>query len=288
LARIRSVKPELRTSLVVAGWPIEVRYFWVLLWGYLDDKGRGLDIPKTIAGDCFPHDNRITARTVDGWLTTMAEKPDHADAPLCRYEVAGKRYVHATNWGEHQRINRPTPSRLRPCPIHEGLTEPLTESPGGGSLPGAAEQQSRGAEEQQQPRSEPLAEHPDTPAAVRVILDAVDGCSGAEARHVAQAVQATRRPRNLVGLLRTIAAAGELPALVAEARSALTPPPSGPKCPRCFNALDSSYHRRVCLPSEAEPAATLAATTAEEGARPAEVPDLLQRLHDSLPRRGAV
>jgi len=54
MARIRSVKPALRTSRVVAMWPFEVRYFWVLLWGYLDDLGRGLDIPKTIAGDCFP------------------------------------------------------------------------------------------------------------------------------------------------------------------------------------------------------------------------------------------
>ena len=54
MARIRSVKPGLRTSEVVASWPFEVRYFWVLLWGYLDDLGRSLDIPKSIAGDCFP------------------------------------------------------------------------------------------------------------------------------------------------------------------------------------------------------------------------------------------
>jgi predicted GIY-YIG superfamily endonuclease len=30
MARIRSVKPELRVSEVVASWPREVRYFWVL------------------------------------------------------------------------------------------------------------------------------------------------------------------------------------------------------------------------------------------------------------------
>lgn len=61
-------------------------------------------------------------------------------------------------------------------------------------------------------------------------------------------------------------------------------PGASPKCNRCANSLSSAYHRRVCLPSEAEPAATLAAA-AEEGARPAEVPDLLQRLHDSLTSR---
>ena len=44
MARIRSVKPALRTSRVVASWPWPVRYFWVLLWGYLDDHGRNTTI----------------------------------------------------------------------------------------------------------------------------------------------------------------------------------------------------------------------------------------------------
>ena len=61
MARIRSVKPELRESKLVGSWPMEVRYFWVLFWGYLDDFGRGLDLPKRIAGDCFPLDRTETA-----------------------------------------------------------------------------------------------------------------------------------------------------------------------------------------------------------------------------------
>jgi len=92
VARIRSVKPALRTSRVVAMWPFEVRYFWVLLWGYLDDLGRGLDIPKAIAGDCFPLDDKVTATLTDRWLRVMATtkvEPDH-DPPLCRYEVGGR------------------------------------------------------------------------------------------------------------------------------------------------------------------------------------------------------
>lgn len=147
MARIRSVKPELRTSEVVASWPREVRYAFVLLWGYLDDKGRGLDVPKTIAGDCFPHDDDVTPAKMDRWLTLMATKvfPDK-DAPVCRYTVGGRRYLHTVNAHEHQRPNRPTPSRLPPCPIHEELTEsgseagtesdsePLTEAPLSDSL----------------------------------------------------------------------------------------------------------------------------------------------------------
>jgi len=129
MARIRSVKPSLRSSEVVASWPFEVRYFWVLLWGYLDDLGRGLDIPKTIAGDCFPHDDKVITATIDRWLSIMATaKTNHKDAPLCRYEVEGRRFIHSVYWSEHQRPNRPSPSMHPPCPIHELLPESVREA----------------------------------------------------------------------------------------------------------------------------------------------------------------
>lgn len=129
MARIRSVKPDLRISRVVASWPMPARYAWVLLWGYLDDYGRGLDDVRLIVADCFPLDRDITERRMEGWLKLYAtpqpetEKP----APLCRYEVRGQTYLHCTNWHEHQRVNRPTDSKHPPCPLHESLTEPLTE-----------------------------------------------------------------------------------------------------------------------------------------------------------------
>lgn len=129
MARIRSVKPALRTSRVVAKWRREVRYFWVLLWGYLDDEGRGLDIPKAIAGDCFPLDDDVTPRTIEKWLQLIATtkvEPER-DPPLCRYEVASRRYLHSVYWSEHQRPNRPTASVHPPCPTHERLNEPFSE-----------------------------------------------------------------------------------------------------------------------------------------------------------------
>lgn len=128
MARIRSVKPDLRTSKLVASWPFEMRYFFVLFWGYLDDKGRGLDVPKTIAGDCFPHDEKVTPSKVDKWLDRMTLGRNGKEGPICRYEIDGIRYIHAVNWKEHQKPNRPTPSRLPQCPLHARLTESLTES----------------------------------------------------------------------------------------------------------------------------------------------------------------
>jgi hypothetical protein len=114
MARIRSIKPELRTSITVSMWPREVRYCFILLWGYLDDYGRGVDDELLIASDCFPRDRDVTPEVVDGWLETIAES-----GPLCRYEVDGRRYLHAPNWREHQKPSHPTRSKIPPCPDDE-------------------------------------------------------------------------------------------------------------------------------------------------------------------------
>ena len=114
MARIRSIKPELRTSITVSLWPREVRYFFILLWGYFDDYGRGVDDELLIASDCFPRDRDVTPEVVDGWLETIAES-----GPLCRYEVDGRNYLHAPNWREHQKPSHPTRSKIPPCPDDE-------------------------------------------------------------------------------------------------------------------------------------------------------------------------
>ena len=121
MARIRSIKPELRVSLTVAEWPREVRYTWVLLWGYLDDYGRGVDDIRLLAADLFPLDRDVTERKLNGWLSRMTVQPADLDKPppLCRYQLAGRSYLHAVNWKEHQKPQHPTPSRIPPCPHHE-------------------------------------------------------------------------------------------------------------------------------------------------------------------------
>ena len=119
MARIRSVKPELRTSLTVAAWPREVRYAWVLLWGYLDDAGRGIDDTRLLCADLFPLDRDVTEKRMAGWLDLWAK-----DGVICRYEADGRNYLHAVSWHEHQRINRPSPSRHPQCPMHSQIVSP--------------------------------------------------------------------------------------------------------------------------------------------------------------------
>ena len=122
MARIRSIKPELRTSMTVAQWPREVRYFWVLLWGYLDDHGYGPDEPRVIKADCFPLDDDVTVEVIGKWLEIMATTviADGEAAPLCRFTSGGRRYLHAPKWSEHQRPQHPALPRFPACRLsHE-------------------------------------------------------------------------------------------------------------------------------------------------------------------------
>lgn len=116
MARIRSVKPELRTSLTVSQWPREIRYFFVLLWGYLDDHGYGLDEPRLIKPDCFPLDDDISVSDVDKWIDLIA-----GHGSLCRFRGPdGRRILHAPKWADHQRPQHPAVPKFPVCTLsHE-------------------------------------------------------------------------------------------------------------------------------------------------------------------------
>lgn len=111
MARIRSVKPELRTSHTVAAWPREVRYFWVLLWGYLDDHGGGVDDLRLIKADAFPLDDDLTPAILDEWIDMFV-----ASGSVCRYEIRGRRYLHAPSWSDHQKPSHAGKPKVPPCP----------------------------------------------------------------------------------------------------------------------------------------------------------------------------
>ena len=87
-------------------------------WCYADDKGRMLWDPDQLWGDVWLKRRKvddITIEDVDQHLTELV-----GNGQLCEYHVGGGRFVHAISWREHQSINHPTPSKLPPCPTHEG------------------------------------------------------------------------------------------------------------------------------------------------------------------------
>lgn len=111
MARIRTIKPSIFSSLTVSSWPIEARWTFAGLLTYLDDTGRGIDEPRLVKAELYPLDDKMTPPKVEKHLDLFEES-----GPLCRYSHNGIRYMHVTSWREHQRINRPTPSKFPPCP----------------------------------------------------------------------------------------------------------------------------------------------------------------------------
>jgi hypothetical protein len=121
MARIRTIKPNFFRSHNVADLSTDAcRITWAGLWTYCDDAGRGLDDARLVKGEIWPLHDRITAKVVEVHLTELA---DGDDPMICRYVIGAKRFLHVINWDKHQKINRPQPSRIDSCPIHDSFTE---------------------------------------------------------------------------------------------------------------------------------------------------------------------
>lgn len=112
MARIRTIKPSMYSSLTVCAWPIPVRWTFAGLFTYVDDYGRGLDEARLVKAELYPLDDQMTAKKVDQHVALIAET-----GPLCRYVVAGQGYMHIKSWREHQRVSHPTPSKFPACPV---------------------------------------------------------------------------------------------------------------------------------------------------------------------------
>lgn len=123
MARIRSIKPEFFTSLSIADLDLTARLTFIGLWTQCDDEGRCVDDARLIKAALWPLDDR-TAADVDEDLQAI-----HRAMLIVRYTVEGRRYLAVRGWREHQRVNRPTPSRIPPPPPdpptapHGALTE---------------------------------------------------------------------------------------------------------------------------------------------------------------------
>ncbi len=108
MARIRTVKPDLFGSYTLANVSIEARFLFVGLFCEADDDGLLLDSPKRLAGAIFPHDEKVSAAKVNGWLCDL-EKVQ----AIVRFEIEDGQYIGIPKWRSHQRISHSTPSKFR-------------------------------------------------------------------------------------------------------------------------------------------------------------------------------
>jgi hypothetical protein len=106
MARIRTIKPEFPQSESIGKLSRDARLLYIQLWTIVDDAGRARAASRMLASLLYPYDD--DARDlIDGWLLEL-EEGDH----VRRYEVDGSQYLEIVKWLEHQKIDKPSKSRL--------------------------------------------------------------------------------------------------------------------------------------------------------------------------------
>lgn len=104
--RIRTIKPEIVQSESMGRVSRDARLLFILLWTQCDDEGRSRASPRMLASTLFPYDDCATSLITD-WLRELED-----EGCIELYAVGRDTYLQVKNWQKHQKIDRPTASRL--------------------------------------------------------------------------------------------------------------------------------------------------------------------------------
>lgn len=113
MARIRTIKPEFCSSADTGALSRDARLFFLQVLTEADDEGRFLWLPRRLSGVLFPHDDDVGPGQLEGWASECCRRG--MLAIYCHHDVL---HAQVINWAKHQRINRPTKSKL-PSPSDE-------------------------------------------------------------------------------------------------------------------------------------------------------------------------
>ncbi|MER5613917.1 hypothetical protein [Streptomyces sp. NPDC002215] len=115
MARIRTIKPEAFVSESLAEVSVEAERTFFGLLTQADDHGRHRDNAAIIAGLLWPLRAEHNSVHVEDDLHQLANA-----GLICRYTGCdGRRYLHIVTWSDHQKIDKPSQSRLPSCPQHQ-------------------------------------------------------------------------------------------------------------------------------------------------------------------------
>ncbi|HCA84136.1 MAG TPA: hypothetical protein DEQ61_00670 [Streptomyces sp.] len=114
MARIRTIKPEAFISESLAEVSVNAERTFFGLLTQADDHGRFRDNPAIINGMLWPLRAEHTPVHAEEDLQQLASAE-----LICRYTGCdGRRYLHVVTWTAHQKIDKPSQSRLPSCPTH--------------------------------------------------------------------------------------------------------------------------------------------------------------------------
>jgi hypothetical protein len=112
--RIRTIKPDFWTHPEILACTIPARVLLASMFNQADDEGRMHDNPLRIGANAFGPDDKVNVKAL---LIELG-----ARGRICRYMVGERSCIHVLNFLRHQRIDRPTPSVIPPCELHEDST----------------------------------------------------------------------------------------------------------------------------------------------------------------------
>ena len=121
MPRIRTVKPEALQHRKIGRLSIWARWLWLAMVTQADDEGRLVADPGQLRLLGFGYDDDMTVAKVSDLLAEIA-----TTGLIVLYEVENVPYAYFPSWRDHQRIDRPKPSKL---PRPAGLRSTTRQRP---------------------------------------------------------------------------------------------------------------------------------------------------------------
>lgn len=106
MARIRTIKPEFPHSESMGKISRDARLAFILMWTIADDSGRLRGNSRMLASLLFPYDEDA-GKKIDIWIAEL-----HEQGCVIRYKAENSEYIQIKKWTEHQRIDKPSPSKI--------------------------------------------------------------------------------------------------------------------------------------------------------------------------------
>lgn len=107
MARIRTIKPEFWDSPDVARASLRTRLFYIAMWNWADDYGKGTASAKQLIGFAFPNDEDVTVSDYPSLAKDVAEC-----FGVVFYEADRRPYYFIPTFPDHQRTEKRATSRI--------------------------------------------------------------------------------------------------------------------------------------------------------------------------------
>ncbi len=123
MARIRTIKPEFPHSESMGRVSRDARLLFIQLWTICDDAGRTRGNSRMLASLLFPYDDDAP-KLICTWLGELER-----EGCIVSYRAEGSTYIEIANWLNHQKIDKPSTSKIPAfCESSRILANPLERS----------------------------------------------------------------------------------------------------------------------------------------------------------------